>query len=619
MFEREIKFITDFSLNHIKKLGSFFTLENLAAAQVHPAITQYVSAEIDYLIYRDRHRLLQKSDFDYSGAEIAKHFEAIAAEIKINKLIPFEDVKMRVQRAVNFNVNLLLRPHWTLRNFIFDNEDSHTADEVRLLMNYTYFYDYYKQYFQRVTERKKILSFGSSEFSERLRAFRKELIASQFEPFIDDFLSASAEFLNMGETSKDRLAIGAVEAFLKDSELNSLISRVHQQFSTDPKQKFSVDVIKESLLSDTPFVRTVEFGDNDNAELSSLEFIPAEEQTYTSVESLFLEAPAKLDDEEITLPAVEMESKDELGISEEDEIDVSIQITELLTNQLLTEEKNPDTDNENRTIGGIPAESLIAEIKAAQNAISAISSKPTNNSEEEHTESEIEPEENKEILSDEAIIEPDTEEEVFDDSLSVDFSIDLSAFEISSPDDNLLANNHFPEEPPVFDDDLNEEIIAEAAESHGNNHFPEEPPVFDDDLNEEIIAEAAESHDNNEFELPSTIETEINQAAESNVSVEPNSDNAEPAATIEPEEEESELFRYFTTKETMRIISNVFGNDQIDFVTTIEKIANFKLFEHASLVLKEVFYAYNVNPFSNKEALLLEDRIKKYFAEQEHQ
>jgi len=70
MFEKEIQFISDFTLNKVKKLGSFFTFEKLFSANIHPAIVQYISAELDYLIYEDRKRLLNNSVFDYSGGEI---------------------------------------------------------------------------------------------------------------------------------------------------------------------------------------------------------------------------------------------------------------------------------------------------------------------------------------------------------------------------------------------------------------------------------------------------------------------------------------------------------------------------------------------------------------------
>ena len=42
MFENEIKFISDFTLNKVKELGSFITVEKFLSIDIHPAIKKYV-------------------------------------------------------------------------------------------------------------------------------------------------------------------------------------------------------------------------------------------------------------------------------------------------------------------------------------------------------------------------------------------------------------------------------------------------------------------------------------------------------------------------------------------------------------------------------------------------
>jgi hypothetical protein len=93
MFEKEIKFIADFSLNKVKNLGSFFSFEKLLGTDIHPAILHYISAEIDFLIFEDRKKLIQNSVFDYSGPEIAKYFNLIGEEVKKTRKISVEDIK----------------------------------------------------------------------------------------------------------------------------------------------------------------------------------------------------------------------------------------------------------------------------------------------------------------------------------------------------------------------------------------------------------------------------------------------------------------------------------------------------------------------------------------------
>src|ERR1035437_9520826 len=114
MFEKEIQFIVDFSLNKVKNLGSFFSFEKLLSTNIHPAILHYISAEIDFLIFEDRKNLIQNSVFDYSGPEIAKYFNLIGEEVKRTRKISIEDIRKLVSQAVSFNVNFIARPKWSL-------------------------------------------------------------------------------------------------------------------------------------------------------------------------------------------------------------------------------------------------------------------------------------------------------------------------------------------------------------------------------------------------------------------------------------------------------------------------------------------------------------------------
>ena len=92
MFENEIKFINDFTLNKIKEVGSFITIEKFLSTDIHPAIKKYVGGEIDYLISEDRKKLIENSLFDYSGKEISNYFDLIGDEIKKTKKISYEDI-----------------------------------------------------------------------------------------------------------------------------------------------------------------------------------------------------------------------------------------------------------------------------------------------------------------------------------------------------------------------------------------------------------------------------------------------------------------------------------------------------------------------------------------------
>lgn len=146
MFEREIKFIYDFNINKLNSLGSFFSFQQLRESDIHPAIIQYMSAELDYLIFEDRQKLVKDSIFDYSNEKVTKHFSAIGEELKKSKRLSSDYAAKLILHAISFNINFLVRPKWALVKFIFEDESHRSAADIKQLLNYLHFYKYLRKY-----------------------------------------------------------------------------------------------------------------------------------------------------------------------------------------------------------------------------------------------------------------------------------------------------------------------------------------------------------------------------------------------------------------------------------------------------------------------------------------
>lgn len=250
MFEKEIRFIVDFNINKIKRLGAFFTINDLINSDIHPAIVQYISAELNYLLHLDRKKILKESVFDYSGKEISYHFEKIAEIIKVNKLLPFEDVKRLVEQAVIFNMNFVIRPRWTLKRFVYDTEDKRFFEDVKLFLKYCYFYPYYPNILIAYFDKKAAIEITASDFESSLYKIEAELIKSQQRTIIEETFKAISDFVNIGEGNKKLVAVGMVEMSLKEKGLKDYISKIRTLLSDDPKQKFEVDDFRTAIFSD---------------------------------------------------------------------------------------------------------------------------------------------------------------------------------------------------------------------------------------------------------------------------------------------------------------------------------------------------------------------------------
>ncbi len=251
MFEKEIEFIYNYNLNKIKHLGSFITYEQLISTDIHPALLQYVSAEIDFLIYEDRQKLLADSLFDYSGEKINEHFTNIGEEIKRSKKFSLEYLTKLLLHASSFNVNYIIRPKWSLLQFVFEseNESSKQVAEVKQILNYLYYYPYLKRLLISFFNKKRIITITQSELEELLVKIDKINYESNFERVLDSALKNMIEFINMGESRNNKISKQSVELFLEDKELPQYKMILAEKFGVNGSDKYEINDYKNVILN----------------------------------------------------------------------------------------------------------------------------------------------------------------------------------------------------------------------------------------------------------------------------------------------------------------------------------------------------------------------------------
>jgi hypothetical protein len=248
MYEKEIQFITDFSLNKVKKFGAFVIFEKLFEADLHPAIIQYISAELDFLIYEDRKKLLEKSSFDYSGSKIAEYFNLIGQEIKRTKKISRENLQKIIVQAVSFNANITVRPKWSLIQLIYGESESKEVHEIKLGLNYIYYYKYLRDVLLTYIRRRGVIALSKGEFELLIDKIDKELFSAQGEKIVDDALSSITDFYNEGGISRKSIPIPLIETFLIEKNLPDYLSRLRNAASVAAKNKMEIEELRKILF-----------------------------------------------------------------------------------------------------------------------------------------------------------------------------------------------------------------------------------------------------------------------------------------------------------------------------------------------------------------------------------
>lgn len=595
MFENEIKFISDFTLNKVKDLGSFITVEKFLSTDIHPSIKKYVEGEIDYLISEDRKKLIENSLFDYSGTEISNYFTLIGNEIKKTKKISFEDIKNIVLQAVSFNANYVVRPKWSLSKLIFGNNKSVSVNELKLMLNYTYYYEYLNNVFLAYLSKKKILNITVTEFELIVNKIDRELFMLHQSKLVDNALYAIADYYSIGGLNKSIVMVESVENFLKEKNLTELLFKLKRAYSNSSKKKADIEDIRKVLYStlsvDSPFVEE------------------AQNEVITNGEKHF-ENPLKdefIDEESFEDNEIEKQLNSEIDIESHESLnEIASESNEIESSQNVVVEDNP--------------------LVVIDDAVS--SSEPEKNNIENDVNNNLDIEFN------------------YDDSSTIsEINLRSSIDEIELPneqnrneDAEIILKEPVNEEEvlahltdEIEEDKVDEIIILDEKEQEDLlNFYDNELEIsIDDDLPavKEKKSEFEENISNDLNELEFEHELPPNQESEKEIPIEKldfekdllGLDDTKPEDEVEElasepliKKRSEDIFTFLSPKEIDRIIKNLFSSDSEDFANTIEKISMCSSYEDASTILENIFKYARIKPHS-RDASALTVAVAKYF------
>ena len=447
MFEKEIKFIGDFCFNQVKSLGSNFTLDKITNAGVHPAVVQYISAELEFMIYSDRRKLLQQSYFDYAGKEISDHFQKISGEIKKHKKISIEDSKKLIFQAVSFNINYLVRPRWSLIKLIFNDQPVISVEEMKMMLNYLYYYEYFKKVLNGYISKRNLVQISSTEFDILLNKIDNELINSNQHQVITNSFTSMGDFFNVGGVDKNRLPLTAVEIFCKEKNLVDLILKLRKVIPNEVKRRYDKIEIERILFSPDVIQKADEEAD-----------IETETTTEQMIEAL------DADELKTGIDESDENKTDELGKSDIETF-LSPEEEEALLS-LYSEESTEDEESEADSLKSSESDVTIEEFKESR--IEGVKTALEEMLEPINSESEV---------IEENIDLPDT-----DDS----DEIEVESFEIS-------------------DEDISESTVASDEELEGIvDAIAEDLPEEEVEIDENLIVDSVE-------ELDSEVDSQIEE------------------------------------------------------------------------------------------------------------
>ncbi|MHB8930028.1 MAG: hypothetical protein ACYC5R_05465 [Melioribacteraceae bacterium] len=613
MFEREIKFIYDFNLNKVNRLGPYFTFEQLLASDIHPAILQYISAEIDYLIYEDRQKLLKNSLFDYSGEKISFLFNQISEEAKKSKRFAQEYIAKLILHASSFTVNYLVRPKWTLTKFVFDEENHKSTNDIKQILNYVYYYKYVNKILVSYINSKKILSMNAQEFEELLNKADKLGVETYLPAILSNALKSMAEFFNIGEIQKTKIPLSAVEMYLEEKELIKHLQKVSETFTDEEGAKFnlsdyqkvfnSVVIEKEELMIEPEIPQ--KFETKEAEEKKIIEVLELDDEKEVQEEKI----EEDLGDQEVELEQdydkeiLQEEDREEEEQEDQEQEEEQDQEEEQEQDQKEEPEDDDEQEVEIRGMGG-SLEDKTAEESEDEIVISLPVKLRININEGNRIEPIIEtPKElgEEEDLDEheEDVEETDDEKETRDEyQFNDELNLAHKDFTKDNPDnESFLRSLRDPDNieriPELNQDELEQQEFQFDEKKFKTN--------YEHDEEDENISQVEKLKTEDEHERAIFKERKINDEYLSDKRGE------------NEEDSKVELAEILEHKDMTKIIEVIFDYDIEDFASLLDEISTCRNLDDANLVINQTLAERHISR-SSKEAEAFKSIISEYFS-----
>jgi hypothetical protein len=163
MFDNVIEITKEQITGLFAEAGEFIPFEDILKSEsIEPAYKHYFKAELNKWMFEFKQIFSSLRNFDLSTSEVKNILDSLYGVLPGLARFDIEDFEATVFSAVKLRCHYLLRPQNTLSYFVFGNALNKSVEEILLLLEY--FYDYQYLISSLITRLNSVASEASNPF-----------------------------------------------------------------------------------------------------------------------------------------------------------------------------------------------------------------------------------------------------------------------------------------------------------------------------------------------------------------------------------------------------------------------------------------------------------------------
>lgn len=230
MFEKEIERLLSLAVNRTIGGSEKISVKEVLAAEIPLPLRTLIRVDVEQKLIDELKSKFVNSRFDFSHPEVVSLQHQMNSVLVLNYTFMRKEFLETVHDAIHLMLNYLIRPQWTLNNFIFDKTTQVSNEEIARALKHFHAYEYLKEIIIRIIVEKNIKLITQSEFQTLLWKCEREFIRRRDGYQLAQITSAIYDFINYGlrETKSPILTKGLIR-FFDDKGLKSVTERLHKE------------------------------------------------------------------------------------------------------------------------------------------------------------------------------------------------------------------------------------------------------------------------------------------------------------------------------------------------------------------------------------------------------
>lgn len=250
MFENYIKLIYNNTIEKMDVSTKYISISEISDFEIEDYYLNFIKADIDYLIYKDKLERLANPNFSFQNNEFLEKIEELTPFYKNSAQYLKYELLDLIKAAVEIRLNILVRPLHALVWFVFKNELTKPLNEVLMKLNYLSDYPHIiekvkNDLIEDNAENETNVLISSAEFKHRIVNIDLKFVADSDIDQLLDSLDTMFEFFNdKNDAGIPVIPAEALIVFIDDKGYKPLAGFLEKKYIQIVDAKISKDEIR---------------------------------------------------------------------------------------------------------------------------------------------------------------------------------------------------------------------------------------------------------------------------------------------------------------------------------------------------------------------------------------